>query len=117
MKTAVKHPPVVAVATLSENLGKDGYEIRFPDNPGEAVLTVLREHGWHFNPQKWRDPLWWRKRTPEAYKLAANLVRVLQGENRIARPVADTPPAPKIVEMVNVKFPKSAAAAPATVPA
>jgi hypothetical protein len=108
MKTTVKHPSVVTVATLSENLGKDGYELRFPGNPGEAVLTVLREHGWRFNPQKWKDPLWWKKRSPEDHKFAANLVRVLQGENRVAPPAA--PPAVRVAEMVNVRFPKPAVA-------
>lgn len=98
-----KQKPMVAEVTFSINEAQGGCELRFPSPPGKAVTEVLTQNGWHFNKGGWKDPRWYKKRTPESEKFGTNFATVLNRRG-------NQPPASKqkieAGEPVNMPAPK-----------
>jgi hypothetical protein len=79
--------------TLTLTEAGDGYEIRFPKDPGEAMRVVLAENGWSQDGQCWRHPC-----DQVALAFASKVILLRQGVNNVR---------PRPVEMVEVKFPQT----------
>ena len=64
--------PVQSVGgiTVTENLEKNGVEIRFPSKPAESVLTDLKARGWRWSRF---NNCWYNRRTDEALQYAHSI--------------------------------------------
>jgi hypothetical protein len=65
---------------ITENIEREGVEIRFAGPISPAISHVLRENGFHFHPDRKNhgaDKRWWTKRTPQRLTFAQNLVIAL----------------------------------------
>jgi hypothetical protein len=72
-----KRHNAVKEVTFSINQEQDGCELRFPEPPGKPVTELLSKNGWHFNKGGWKDPRWYKKRTPESERFGSNFAVVL----------------------------------------
>ena len=66
-------PEALETATLSENEGLDGLEIRFPSKPPEDTRNSLKAAGWRWSRH---NGCWYHRRTDTARNFAAELVGV-----------------------------------------
>jgi hypothetical protein len=116
-----KTKPKVDTVTLTLNEELEGIELRFPGTPDAPVRALMKERKWRFNADKWKDPRWYIKNTPEELEWATNLVTILNGQTPAAEPVEEpaqeTAPeeqpepqleAPEEVETVTVRTPSFA---------
>lgn len=81
----------VEVVTLSENEGKNGYELRFPGPIDKATSALLGDAGWRFLPNFWKDPLWYRRRSPESRAFAVAFVTERNGQVSIRDDISQPP--------------------------
>lgn len=89
-KRSEAKPPTVERPQLTENSGKNSYELRFPGKPADEHRQRLLDEGWRFLPNKYQDPLWYRRRSPQAREFAVKFMQDIGGQILLP-PVVEAP--------------------------
>jgi hypothetical protein len=93
---ATDTPSASSVPILTENVEKDGYELKFSGKPTEAVLTLFRETKalssearWHWHFKK---KVWYAKRNEATREFAQLVISRSSGLGEVITPVAAVEP-------------------------
>jgi hypothetical protein len=93
LKAAIPQRKVEQV-TLTENEQRNGYELRFPGPIDDQTSALLRANGWRFLPNFWKDPLWYRRRSPESRAFAIEFAEARDGLIQIREEISRPPEPP-----------------------
>jgi hypothetical protein len=74
--------PVVTQPVFSENVERDGYEIRFPGPISRELSKEFSKSGWRFT-RSLNDSRWYARRSAKAYQFASGIVNRLGGVNKV----------------------------------